>query len=105
VAGFLFDAWPVLSQPPGNGLVVLLAMHALGLLRRVATLSQPRTQVVGVEGDTELLLNKLRQTRSRPQIRGEAVLGGWVGQPAQHDFLLSKGEFGPVDQAQLRAKP
>src|SRR5512143_260238 len=68
--------------------------HAPGLLRRVPALPEPGAQGVGVEVGVELLLDQLDQARSGPQVGGEAVLGGGVGQPAQHDLLLGRGEFG-----------
>lgn len=48
-AGCRFDARPVLLQPPGNRLIVLLAGRAPGVLRRVPALPEPGAQVVGME--------------------------------------------------------
>jgi hypothetical protein len=47
-----------------------------------------------VEVDAELLLDEPGQARGRPQLGGEAVLGGVVGQPAADDLLLGRGQFG-----------
>src|SRR4051794_18398880 len=53
-----------------------------------------RTTLVGMEVGVKLLLDELGQARSGPQVRGESVLGGRVGQPAEHDLLLSASEPG-----------
>lgn len=98
-AGVLFDARPILGQPPSNGLVVPIAGHAAGLLRCVPPLTQPSAQVVGVEADAELLRDESGQARGRPQVGGEAVLGRRVGQPTQHDLLLSGAKFGGTTEA------
>jgi hypothetical protein len=93
-AGLVLDARPVLGQPAGDDLVGLFAGHAPGLLRRVPPLPEPGAQGVGMEVRVELLLDALGQARSGPHVRGEARLGGRVGQPAEHDLLLGAGELG-----------
>jgi hypothetical protein len=100
-AGSLFDARPILGQPLGNRLVNLFAVDAPGLLRRVPALPEPGAQVVGVEVGAELLLDELSQARSGPQVGNEAIFGGGVGQPAEHDLLLGRGELGRTPRHRL----
>ena len=88
------DARPVQRQPAGDGRVIAFARHAAWQLGRVAPLPQPGDQIVGVEVDSELLLDEAGQVRGGPQFRGETVLARAVCQPAAHDLLLSRGEFG-----------
>src|SRR4051812_30369786 len=97
-----FDARPVLGQPPGDGLVVALAVDAPGLLRGVAALPQPGSQVVGVEANAELLLDQLGQAWGGPQLGGEAVLRRVVGQPAADDLLLGGGQLRTPSRDRLR---
>src|SRR5581483_2293418 len=96
---FLLDARPVLSQPPGNGLLVPFTRHAPGLLRRVAPLPQPSAQVVRIAADAELLLDEAGAARRGPKVGGKAVLGGQIGQPTEDDFLLGMGKLGRTTRA------
>src|SRR5262249_26018077 len=73
--------------------VIAFARHALRFLGGVAALPQPRAKGVLIELDAPLLLDEVGQPTCGPQLGGEAVLGGVVGQPAEHDLLLGRGKF------------
>jgi hypothetical protein len=47
-----------------------------------------------MEADGELLPDEPPEASGRPQLGGEAVIHGVVGQPAQGDLFLGGGEFG-----------
>jgi hypothetical protein len=57
-------------------------------------LPKPGDPVVRVEVDAELLFDEQAEPRRRPDLGGETMIGRFVSQPPQRDFLLGGGKFG-----------
>src|SRR5204863_362773 len=65
-----------------------LAGDAARLLGGVVPPTQPDGQILRVERDPQVSPDELGQPGGGPQVGGEAVQGGALGQPAEDDLLL-----------------
>jgi hypothetical protein len=72
---------------------IALTGDALRLPRGEPAVPEPGAEVPRIEPNAELLSDQLAPPRRRPKLGLETVVSGTLGQPAQGDLLLGRGQL------------